>query len=126
MTRPPTIINIFRLALAAAVIVITVLATMRIEHPVVSGLGDKFHHLAAFYVLALLVDFSAPNSRYGLAKAAPLLAYGLLIEVVQYFLPHRTFSLFDLAADAAGLALYGLSLPLLRRVPVLRRRWETT
>jgi VanZ family protein len=124
MNLARTKILLFRIALAVTLVVITVLATTQIDYPAVSSLNDKFSHIAAFYVLALLVDFSTPDSRYTLSKAAPLLGYGLLIEVVQYFLPHRTFSLLDLAADAAGLALYGLSLPLLRRLPVLRRRWE--
>jgi VanZ family protein len=36
-----------------------------------------------------------------------LLGYGLAIEIIQYILPYRSFSLLDLAADAFGLLAYG-------------------
>ena len=48
---------------------------------------------------------------------------GLLIELVQYFLPHRQFSLWDLAADMLGLLIYPLGFPLLKRIPGLALRW---
>ena len=78
----------------------------------------------AFYVLALLVDFSFPQDKFGLSKILALLGFGLLIEVIQYFLPYRTFSLYDLAADGGGLTVYWFSLPTLRYVPLLRCRWN--
>jgi hypothetical protein len=38
---------------------------------------------------------------------------------VQYFLPYRESSVFDLLADAVGESLYIASIPLLRRMPIL-------
>ncbi len=84
-------------------------------------MSDKANHVLAFYVLALLVDFSFPKDNLGLAKVLALLTYGLLIEIVQSFLPNRTASLLDLVADGVGIVLYKLSLPLLKHVPALRR-----
>lgn len=89
----------------------------------VSAINDKLAHLFGFYVLALLADFSYPRSGFGLSKILPLLSYGLLIEIVQFFIPYRSFSLLDLAADGAGLMLYGLTLLLLRRAPFIAWRW---
>jgi VanZ family protein len=80
--------------------------------------------MAAFLVLAALLDFSLPRQEFTLAKAGALLGYGLLIEIVQYFLPFRQFSLLDLAVDALGLAAYALLRPLCRRLPILRERWQ--
>jgi len=121
MTRAQIIT--FRLFLIAAVAAITYLAMTRQEYPLVKDISDKASHIVAFYVLALLVDFSFPQKTFGLSKITGLLSYGLLIEVVQSFLPGRTPSLLDLLADGVGIASYKLSLPVLRLVPLLGRRW---
>ncbi|MCC6207653.1 MAG: VanZ family protein [Gammaproteobacteria bacterium] len=86
--------------------------------------SDKLHHALAFYALALLFDFARPRTEFGLHKFAVLMAYGVAIECVQYFLPWREFSLLDMVADAVGLLLYVASIPLLMRLPLLRRRWQ--
>lgn len=115
----------FRVALVLAFAAITYLALQQFpeEGP---GLGwDKFNHAAAFYVLALLVDFSTPSIRFGAAKLAVLIAYGAGIETMQYFLPYREASWADLFADAVGVFAYLLSVPLLARLPLLRARWRT-
>ena len=112
-----------RLVLLAAVVVITYLATTQQQYPVVRELSDKASHFLAFYVLALLVDYSFPRTNLGIAKLGWLIAYGMMIEVVQSFIPNRTASLIDLAADGMGIALYGLSIPVLKRVPLMNRRW---
>jgi len=124
MDLPQTNIITFRLALLASLAVVMHLATTKINYPVIENMNDKVNHIFAFYVLGFLADFSFPRNKLGLSKVLPLLGFGLLIEVIQYFLPYRTFSLYDLAADAAGLAVYWASLPALKRLPLLRRRWN--
>ncbi len=114
----------FRLLLGAALIVISYLAITPLTYPVVGEFNDKFNHLAAFYALALLADFSFPQRPFSAAKIVPLMGYGALIEIVQHFLPFRYLSLFDLMADAAGLGAYLLSLPLVRQLPGLKLRWQ--
>jgi VanZ family protein len=123
MSLPRNLVVAFRLALIAALAVITHLATTRLNYPVVQELNDKLSHIFAFYVLALLTEFSFPKRRFGSSQVLVLMGYGLLIEIVQYFLPYRTFSLYDWAADGIGLAIYWFSRPALRHVPMLRRRW---
>ena len=77
---------------------------------------DKWAHLAAYLVLAFLLDASWPERGFDLPKWGFLLGYGLAIELLQAQIPNRMFSLGDLAANAAGVALYGfLVLRLLRR-----------
>ena len=80
-------------------------------------------HALAFFTLAGLLDFSYPAIPFGGLKWTTLIGYGLLIEVVQYLLPSRTFSLFDLLADALGIGIYLASRPALQRVPFLSWRW---
>lgn len=91
--------------------------------PILAHIYDKAQHATAFAVLALLLDFSFPGSRLGWKKVSALVAYGAAIEIWQKFLPYRSAELLDLMADVVGLALYALALPLIRRAPILRRRW---
>lgn len=112
-----------RITLAVALLVSTYLATMKGGPVDAANINDKFAHLAGFFMLAWLADFSFPRAGYGLNKILPLLGYGLLIEIIQFFLPYRSFSLLDVLADAAGIAIYGAALLLLGRqsVTYLRR-----
>jgi len=108
-------IIVFRISLAAALSGILILATTPHSYPVVSDMNDKFNHVLAFFILALLADFSFPEKKSTLAMVLPLLAYGMAIEIIQYFLPYRMFSLFDVTADAVGIGLYKISFSLLKK-----------
>jgi len=115
----------FRGALVVALLVITHLATTSIDYPLIASVWDTLEHGSAFLCLALLADYSFPDSPWGWRKWLPLLGYGLLIELIQYFLPQRTFSLFDIGADAIGLLAYMLISPLVRRLPLLSQPCHT-
>jgi VanZ family protein len=125
MPLPRTIIASFRLALVLAVLVATYIATAPLMFPPLADINDKVLHGLAFFVLAFLLDFSFPRSEFGFSKAFALLLYGIGIEVVQYFLPFRSFSALDVGADGIGIAAYYFSLPALRRLPLLRLRWKS-
>jgi len=113
----------YRVSLFLSLVVITYLATTALEFTVVSSIYDKINHFLAFLVLALLVDFSFPNSRFNTNKIFLLLGYGLSLEIIQYFLPHRMFSLFDIVADSLGLLAYAILIPFIKRLPGLGDRW---
>lgn len=115
----------FRVLLIAAFTGIFYLATTALRFPVIENINDKVNHALAFFALALLADFSWPRSGFTARKILSLLGYGLVIEIAQYFLPYRAFSLFDLGADALGLFLYWMTVPLLRKLPLLKSRWNT-
>ncbi|MDR2878045.1 MAG: VanZ family protein [Chromatiales bacterium] len=115
---------LFRVALVFACIAISYLAFTQFPENGPDLGWDKFNHAAAFYVLAFLVDFSIPRTRFGLAKFGMLIAYGICIEVVQYLLPYRESSFEDLFADMVGILAYLLSTPILARLPLLRARWR--
>lgn len=120
-TKPPKSSLLYRFLLLVTVFVISYLAFTPLDHPVASGLNDKANHLLAFLCLSLLLDFSFPRRSFGMSKVLPLLAYGITIELVQHILPFRFFSLFDLAADALGIALYPALLAVLKRIPGISR-----
>jgi VanZ family protein len=115
---------IFRILLGVLFIVISYLAFTPLKFPIIERIWDKADHAAAFLTLALATDFSFPDSKYGWPKILPLLGYGLMIEIVQRHLPYRQFDLLDVVADVVGLSLYAATLPLMRRIPVLKRRWS--
>jgi len=90
----------------------------------VEHIYDKARHAAAFSVLAGLTDFAFPRSTFGRDKIVCLLAYGVMIEVVQHFLPYRTAEVLDVVADGVGVVGYALMIPLLSKMPLIGRRWH--
>lgn len=119
------LISYFRWALLVAVLVTCYFAFAPFgEDSVVQDVDDKLQHFAAFFVLALLLDYSYPRSPYQWRKQLLLVSYGLMIETVQYFLPWRSFSLLDWAVDIVALLSYGFSQPLLKKIPLLQLRWQ--
>lgn len=68
---------------------------------------DKFNHILAFFALAFLLRLGWPRfpTPYGVSG---LLALGVGIEVVQYFIG-RDAALGDVVADAIGITLAWLA-----------------
>ena len=120
--NPPVLTAAARVALVVAVAAIAWLATTDRTYPAIEQVSDKLYHAAAFAVLAALADLSFPAGRFGLAKIGALLGFGIAIEAVQYFLPHRQASLADVLADGVGIAFYALCAPLVAKVATLRPR----
>jgi hypothetical protein len=97
------------LGLALVLITWMALTPQPVELPE-APLADKWGHFVAFLGLAFLVDASWPARGFDLPKWAPLLGYGLAIELIQSQIPNRNLSLGDFVADAAGVAAYALLL----------------
>jgi VanZ family protein len=121
---PKAYIIVFRASLCLSLIIITILAVIPLDYPEVAGINDKFSHIAAFYVLSLLADYSFPETKINPAKIMPLLFYGVSIEWIQYYIPYREFSVFDILADAVGIMAYAILYPALKYLPLLRSRWN--
>ena len=86
--------------------VVTYLALAPQDEVVISTGWDKLNHVLAFLVLLGLLDYGYPEQDLWPRKCAVLLAYGLLIESIQYYLPSRSFSLLDLVSDSIGLLAF--------------------
>jgi VanZ family protein len=123
MTLQRREVVLFRVLLLVLVLVISYLAFTPVHYPVLEEVSDKFKHACAFFALALATDFSFPDRPFDAVKVISLLGYGAGFEIVQHFLPFRSFELLDFVADSVGLAIYALTLPLWRRFPILRGRW---
>lgn len=105
---------LWQLALFISVIAILYLATTSQPYPLPSSPYDKINHLIAFTELTILARLGWPRMP-GIWLVAGLCLYGLAIELVQSQLPYREFSMADLIADAAGIAIGLLPWPGLRR-----------
>lgn len=80
--------------------------------------ADKWQHVAAFVALSACAALAtAPGLAGSLRAGAWILAFGLLIEAVQRFVPNRSAEWSDVAADALGICI-GLTLV------ALARRWR--
>lgn len=113
-----TVYLLFRPALLVAVALGTALALTDGSNAITDGVNDKLLHAACFAALAFLLDYSIPGpaAAFWRWQLPALLVYGILIEAVQGFLPHRSADLLDVAADLAGLLAYGAARPLLARI----------
>ena len=121
MNRRIQIRVLSRAAFAFALLLTLYFTTTANEPGIASVINDKVSHALAFLVLAFLGDISFPQARFVLPIACGLAAYGMLIECIQYFLPYRSFSLLDFAADLLGISVYFISQPFLLRYERFRQ-----
>ena len=96
-------------------------------------LGDVILHAAGFtyltFALFLMLRITDPNSRTALLATKVcliMLGYGVLLELVQSFIPERTAELKDVLVDAVGIGLgvllaVGLARPVASLVGYLTR-----
>ena len=113
-----------RIALVAALLGITYLGVMPGSSALPSTGSDKLNHLLAFFLLSLLVDYSFPSARFHYVKILALVGYGAAIEMVQFFAPSRSCSLYDLLADTIAIFAYIVTRELLRSIIVYSRKTQ--
>lgn len=106
-----------RLILGMVMLIITYMALTPVPDMLQQSVNDKLGHALAFVLLSFLSHISWPDRRFGWRHALPLIVYGVFLECAQYFIPGRFFSLWDIVADGAGIALYLLVSLLLFRSP---------
>ena len=104
----PSLIRIAGLVAGLAVIfLLSVLPRAQLPE---TGVSDKLEHFAAYGVLAVLAWFAVPNHDDGARRRQAMIGlvlYGIALECVQFFIPGRFFSLWDILANCGGvLAAY--------------------
>lgn len=77
--------------------------------------NDKLIHCMSYFALMLTLDFSWISSKQLIAKSMVVLLYSGLIEYGQSYIPGREMSLGDLAANALGILLFVLFVPVLNK-----------
>jgi len=105
-------ISFFKVGTRTLVVLLMVagawVATRTLDFPETIELNDKVIHIIVFFGFAVLIDLAISRHPFWLWKGLPLLIYGAIIEVMQYFSPDRSFSLLDWLADFTGILLYFL------------------
>lgn len=92
-----------RWAFWLCLLVVLALALMRPSHYMPTTGWDKANHALAFAVLTILGALAYPRRLARLLIG--LLAYGVLIEVLQSFTSYRTSDVHDVFADCVGLVI---------------------
>lgn len=67
--------------------------------------NDKLMHAVGFFVMTGLAHLAHPQS-WRKWPMLGLIVFGLAIELVQGYLPYRSFSMLDWAADILGIVAY--------------------
>lgn len=105
-----------RAAFWAALAVVAVLLLLPGNELPETNVSDKLEHAFVFTVLAFLGCRAFPGRRGGSAVAVWLCVFGAACEVAQAWIPGRSASFLDAAADALGVILGCALFAALRRV----------
>ena len=92
----------FRVIFLVSLVIISILAIQEIDLQSSSVISDKFLHFSCFFYLAL-VGWLARILHKELSLYVIVLAYGILIEIVQIYIPYRSFEFLDIFADLTGI-----------------------
>lgn len=92
--------------LAVWLVAVLILSVVPVSQPETGMPLDKVEHLLAYGIGSILV-FRSVRPKLSLKRAAIISiaaasGYGAAIECIQYFLPHRSFSPADAAANTLG------------------------
>jgi VanZ family protein len=102
----------FKISTRILVIVLMIagawVATITLDFPETIDINDYLKHFIVFFGFAFLLDLAISRHPFWLWKGLPLLIYGAMIEIMQYFSPERSFSILDWLADFSGILLYFL------------------
>ena len=101
----------FKIIFVISVPIITILSIHEVNLGPSPNFLDKALHFLCFTYLTLITWLSRILSK-DLHVYVIVLAYGILIEIVQRFLPYRSFEYLDIFADSVGI-IAGLILTLI-------------
>ncbi len=85
---------------------VLLLALLPNQGGVDTHLSDKANHFIAFFTLSLLLNRASTKLHVRIRNALLLLGFGILIELLQAFLPYRESSILDIVADMVGIVAF--------------------
>ena len=107
------IIHSSRILLVISILVISFLATSETNLTTQNSIDDKLLHFLCFAYLTLIFKLTQ-FIQQDFWLYVIVLAYGILIEIVQMFLPYRSFEFLDIFADFMGILCSGLLFKLVK------------
>lgn len=104
---------IIKLQFYLMLIVYTYLGLSRQDGTYFASYNDLLMHFSGYVVLINSCLLAFGNKADKVSMVLSLFAYSLMIEIIQYFLPYRDFSVLDLLANGLGLfvgQIFGLTI----------------
>ncbi len=108
------------LVLFSACLAVVIYLSISPAPPITDIGNDKIGHLTAYCVLMGLWALAWGDFRKGIYGLMGLILLGMGLEFIQAFVPGRSFSLFDIMANIAGITLSVIIVRAATHVPVLR------
>jgi len=107
--------RIFKILFFIALTVVFILAIVQNDHVSLDyEYADKIKHMSAFFMLSLLLNRASSSLKSRIRNMLALLLFGIFIEVVQLYFPHRESSVADVVADFAGIVLFQVTYSILK------------
>ena len=103
----------FRFILGISIILISFFSIQEIEVEPSVNFGDKLLHFSCFLYLTIITWLSRIINKE-LWLYVIVLAYGILIEIVQMYIPYRSFEFLDIFADFLGILVGSYLINLLK------------
>ena len=103
----------FRLILVISILLISILSIQDIEAQSLVNFSDKLLHFFCFLYLTILSWLSRIIYKE-LWLYVIVLAYGILIEIIQIFIPYRSFEFLDIFSDFLGILVGSFFINLLK------------
>jgi VanZ family protein len=97
--------KLFLVLFIISIIAISLLSLLPPKSGLELGKSDKLNHFLAYAILSLNFGFISTKIRSYFIGIPFLIAYGLLIEFFQGFVPGRDPSFYDALANSAGVFL---------------------
>ena len=115
--------RIFKILFFIALAIVFILAIVQNDHVVIDYVhADKIKHMTAFFVLSLLLNRASSSLKNRIRNMLSLLLFGIFIEVVQLYFPHRESSISDVIADFAGIVLFQVTYSILKFIEFKMKR----
>ena len=92
----------FRIILISSVFIITILSIQEVNIESSVKFFDKVLHFLCFSYLTFITWLSRILNK-DLHVYVIVLAYGILIEIIQIYIPYRSFEFLDIFADFLGI-----------------------
>lgn len=101
-----TLINLILLVWVISIIVVVYLSLKTSANlPTEFWNADKLYHAGVYCWLALLPFQCFNSKKIRFMSSLSMIGLGLALEIIQAYLPNRTFSIMDLVANSLGVIL---------------------
>jgi VanZ family protein len=96
---------LFKIAFYMTIFMGCYMAFTPVEGGIQTKFNDKVLHAVGFFVMAIMAQLAHPKTRFMILSIG-LACFGFAIELIQAYLPYRSFSMWDWSADVLGIAVY--------------------